>query len=939
MKYLYEHLNTLYRLTTVLRRWFMLIVLAGCFSISQAAAFNMDQTISDGAQRTTLAFSGLAMMTGNLEAQSFFPPGKVADYTGFQYLRDNDADSMGHNTSFLTKVAGNVMITLTDAQLTELSTLATAQATQAELYGYKRFALMKAFRRLLEGDVPTGSTGLNLTEVKKASRELYLIDGQISFDRAMLYVKILNSLDATQKAYLDAMKGKGWNSWPDVTDAQLKARMDKLPQGTSVAVMTYASDLFSWYSGSLDADVYFCPERHGTYFGSFYIKDAPAIGHEGYSINEQLTATAGAALCDSSKGYVTDSQAALMSTLVDLQRNNLYAGTSNIVDTRKQIATLLRSLLVSTSTSAAINAQVLALSGTYGDLDGENNYNYATVFAQVYKSLTDAQKTKLMDLRKSIMSGTYADGTAFDFTICNTPFLYSSVITDKTLLSPYIDDTDYLFLIGSDTTVATPTFSPLPGTYSSATQVTLSCTTTGATIRYTINGTIPTTSSTIYTAPITVSATTTINAIGYKDSMTQSATATGAFVISSSTQTVATPTFSPLPGTYSSATQVTLSCSTSGATIRYTTNGTTPTSTSTIYTAPITVSATTTINAIAYKSSMTQSATATGAFVISSSTQKVATPVFTVLPGTYTAATTVGITCATSAAVIRYTTNGTTPTSTSAIYTKAITVSTTTTLNVKAFRTGFTDSDTLTGTYVISISTQKVATPVFTVAAGTYSGPTQIGITCATAGAVIRVTIDGSTPTSTSAIYSSQLIITKSLTITAKAFKSGMTESDSASAAYEITAITPVQGADLMLKTSTVSQTIGEGIFSTDGSQVAEKTAASGKIASYIIILKNSGNNTDSFTVTGIGSKSGWYVNLANISGTTVTKYVMSSSGLIIPLVPAGRVVYLRLDVSPLSGTAMGDTIDVMITATSKTNSSKVDTVKATTTKVSYYRY
>jgi hypothetical protein len=31
--------------------------------------------------------------------------------------------------------------------------------------------------------------------------------------------------------------------------------------------MAYASDLFSWYAGSIDADVYYCPERHGTYFG------------------------------------------------------------------------------------------------------------------------------------------------------------------------------------------------------------------------------------------------------------------------------------------------------------------------------------------------------------------------------------------------------------------------------------------------------------------------------------------------------------------------------------------------------------------------------------------------------------------------------------------------------------------------------------------------
>jgi len=48
-----------------------------------SSAFNMAQTLSDQAQVTTLAFSGLAMLTGNLESQSFFPPGKVADYTGF----------------------------------------------------------------------------------------------------------------------------------------------------------------------------------------------------------------------------------------------------------------------------------------------------------------------------------------------------------------------------------------------------------------------------------------------------------------------------------------------------------------------------------------------------------------------------------------------------------------------------------------------------------------------------------------------------------------------------------------------------------------------------------------------------------------------------------------------------------------------------------------
>jgi hypothetical protein len=410
------------------------------------AAFTMAQTLSDGAQRTTLAFSGLAMMTGNLEAQSFFPPGKVADYTGFQYLRDNDPDNMGHNTSFLTRVANNVIFILNDSQMAKLKALATAQLTQIDLYGYKRFPLMKAFRRVLDGDIPSGSSGLNLNAIRKASRELYALDGQISFDRAVLYADLMRSMDSTQKAYLDAMKGKGWKSWPDITDEQVRAKMSGLPQGTAVAVMTYASDLFSWYAGSLEADVYFCPERHGTYFGSFYIKDAPAIGHEGYSIDEQLTATAGAALSDAAKGYVTQDQATAMSSLVTKQKDNLYASTtSNIVQTRTRIATLLRSLLTGTGSADAVRAEVLRLSAIYGELDGENNHAYATVFAQVFKTLTPDQKTRLAALRKSIMSGTYADGTQFDYSVGTTFYLYSGVIKDTSVLAPYNGDTDYLF--------------------------------------------------------------------------------------------------------------------------------------------------------------------------------------------------------------------------------------------------------------------------------------------------------------------------------------------------------------------------------------------------------------------------------------------------------------------------------------------------------------
>ena len=67
-----------------------------------------------------------------------------------------------------------------------------------------------------------------------------------------------------------------------------------------------------------------------------------------------------------------------------------------------------------------------------------------------------------------------------------------------------------------------------------------------------------------------------------------------------STETVATPTFSPAAGTYTEAQNVTLSCATAGSSIYYTTDGSEPSSASTLYQGAINVAETTTIKAIAY---------------------------------------------------------------------------------------------------------------------------------------------------------------------------------------------------------------------------------------------------------------------------------------------------------------------------------------------------
>ncbi len=88
-----------------------------------------------------------------------------------------------------------------------------------------------------------------------------------------------------------------------------------------------------------------------------------------------------------------------------------------------------------------------------------------------------------------------------------------------------------------------------------------------------------------------------------------------------------------------------------------------------------------------------------------------------------------------------------------------------------------------------SIAPVRVATPSFIPNGGSFVGSVDVEITCATVGAAIRYTTDGSSPTSSQGtVYDGPIRLTETATLTAVAYWPTMVDSDVASASFEIAA-------------------------------------------------------------------------------------------------------------------------------------------------------
>lgn len=362
-----------------------------------------------------------------------------------------------------------------------------------------------------------------------------------------------------------------------------------------------------------------------------------------------------------------------------------------------------------------------------------------------------------------------------------------------------------------------PVFSPAGGTFNSTQTVTITPP-LGGTVYYTTNGTVPTTASTPYTTPLTVSATQTIKAIAKQTGRDVSAVVSETYVIDPNALTkTAKPSISPASGTFATAPQVTITGET-GATFTYSLNG----AQATAYTGPFTLPSTAgtyEISAWAVVSGKLVSDPASAILTINPNQTMTAKPVISPVSGTYSTTQLVTITSADGNAEIFYTTDGTEPATAAGgstlKYNGVITQDALTKVyRAKAVAPGkLVSQEADPVTITVNSGLTKAATPVI-LGGGNATGSASISISSTTANATIYYTTDGSVPSTASNVYNAPFTLgAGTWTVKAVAAAPGYALSDVAtSGPFIITpnptatpVITPASGSFTSAQTVTIT--------------------------------------------------------------------------------------------------------------------------------------
>ena len=212
---------------------------------------------------------------------------------------------------------------------------------------------------------------------------------------------------------------------------------------------------------------------------------------------------------DGTKGFVLFDNGGSMGFATD----NILSGTVSCkVQLYNGFAEITQLNSTTTGISVTTGGTVSPADVEMADLTGVN-----TGALLHYENLTcsvDNNKYYLTDgtTTLQVYNALYAFGSTFVAGhVYNITGVYQQFNTTKEILPRSADDIEVV-----ETEVADPVFSPEAGTYATTQTVTMSCTTEGAAIHYTTDGTEPDENSDVYTTGISVSETTTFKAKAIK---------------------------------------------------------------------------------------------------------------------------------------------------------------------------------------------------------------------------------------------------------------------------------------------------------------------------------------------------------------------------------------------------------------------------------------
>ena len=230
----------------------------------------------------------------------------------------------------------------------------------------------------------------------------------------------------------------------------------------------------------------------------------------------------------------------------------------------------------------------------------------------------------------------------------------------------------------------------------------------------------------------------------------------------------------------SSESEITLNCVNSGAVIHYTTDGSEPTAASPVYSSPIPAGKFT-LKANAVVSGYPYTVTESCDFALGQADM----PNISAADGSvfFFSGNTVSLATETDGAEIRYTLDGSDPTSDSALYVEPFTINDTTTVKAKAFKADWFDSDIAEATF--TREWHVVDTPVISPNGGEFANASQeVSISCGTEGATIYYTTDGSDPFENRRTYRSAFAVFESCVVRAVAKKNDWRNSEEAVATF-----------------------------------------------------------------------------------------------------------------------------------------------------------